>query len=602
MKEGRGSVVLCGKRTHHCGELRPCHIGSQVRLLGWVHSRRDHGGVVFVDLRDREVVTQVVFHPDRFPEATKEAHRLREESVVEVWGEVVARPPGTENIRLATGQIEVQAHGITVLNPSAVLPFSLDGEVLPGEDLRLAYRFLDLRRPSMVRNLRLRHRVLRAVRDYLDSQGFVEVETPILSKSTPEGARDFLVPSRLHRGRFYALPQAPQQYKQLLMVAGLERYYQIARCFRDEDLRADRQPEFTQIDLEASFVGQEEIFQWVEGFLAEVFKHLFGRSLSLPFPRLSYREAMERYGTEKPDLRCPWVIVDLSQTFRQSACKIFRTALEGGGVVKALAARGLGNLSPKELQNLIEEAKSFGAAGLAYATIEGEQWKSPIARYFSEDEKEAMRRLLPLGSGDLVLFSAEAPDLACKVLGRMREKLFTLASQNGRQQEFSFVWVTDFPLFQWDPETGRWEAVHHPFTRPHPEDLPLLEEGRYGEVRALAYDLVLNGVEVGSGSLRVHEPPLQERLFGILGLDRAEQERRFGHLLKALSYGAPPHGGIALGVDRLVMMMVGASTIRDVIAFPKTSTGVDPLMGAPAQVESEQLRELGIRTIAEREG
>ncbi|WP_174583261.1 aspartate--tRNA ligase [Candidatus Methylacidithermus pantelleriae] len=602
MKGNQAQPGFFPKRTHHCHELRRCHIGQRVTLIGWVHSRRDHGGVVFVDLRDREGITQVVFHPDRCPEATQEAHRVREESVLQVWGEVAARPPGTENRRLATGEIEVNADGLRVVSPCAVLPFPLHGGNLPGEELRLSYRFLDLRRRPMLENLRIRHRVLRAIRDYLDGQGFIEVETPILSKSTPEGARDFLVPSRLHRGCFYALPQAPQQYKQLLMVAGLERYYQIARCFRDEDLRADRQPEFTQIDLEASFVDQEELFGWVEGFLEEAFGRVCGVELSLPFPRLSYWEAIDRYGTEKPDLRWPLALSDVSEIFSETGCKIFRAALEQGGVIKAINAKGLAELSLAQLEGLIEEAKSLGAGGLAYVKVEGKEWKSPIARHLTEKEKEALSQRLEVEPGDLLLFSAESWEIACKVLGKIRERVMSWLSKSHIPKEpFAFVWITDFPLFQFDKEANRWEATHHPFTRPHPEDWKLFEEGQYEKVRALAYDLVLNGVEIGSGSLRVHEPELQARIFQILGLDPMIQEKRFGHLLRALSYGAPPHGGIALGVDRLVMMMAGATTIRDVIAFPKNSAGVDLLTGSPTEVELEQLRELGIRTVPYRE-
>ncbi len=580
-------------RSHHCAHPWRADVGRKGRLCGWGDRRRDHGGLVFIDLRDREGVTQIVFHPEEQPEVTEIGKSLHTEDLVQVEGQVTGRPEGTENAALATGEIEVIAGSVRTLNSSLPLPFPIDAPV-ENEELRLSFRFLDLRRRRMLENLHLRHRITKAIREYLDAQGFLDVETPILSKSTPEGARDFLVPSRLTPGSFYALPQAPQQYKQLLMVAGIERYYQLARCFRDEDLRADRQPEFTQVDLEASFVEPEDIQFWVEGVLGKIFRDVLGTDLPLPFPRLSYREAMDRYGSDKPDLRFGIDLYDVGEIFRESDLKVFRTVLDGGGVVKAVNGKGLAHIGAAELTGLEELSRSLGGKGLAYVRVESSGWKSPIGKFLGFGERDALARMLGATEGDLLLFAADRWELACEILGRVRLRLADLSDARKRDSEWKFLWVTDFPLLTFDREEGRWAAMHHPFTRPHPEDLPLLEEGRYGEVRALAYDVVLNGTELGGGSIRIHEADLQQKLFSVLGIEPETQEQRFGHLLRAFRYGAPPHGGVALGLDRLAMLLAGADSIRDVIAFPKNRHGVDPLTGSPSEVEARQLRELRI--------
>jgi aspartyl-tRNA synthetase len=582
-------------RTHHCAQLRAADVGKNVRLCGWVDRRRDHGGLVFVDLRDREGVSQIVFHPEEHPETAEIGKALHAEDLVQVEGQVARRPEGTENSGLATGEIELVAHSVRLLGSCPPLPFPLDG-VVENEELRLGFRFLDLRRRKMLENLQLRHRISRAVREYLDAQGFLEVETPILSKSTPEGARDFLVPSRLIPGSFYALPQAPQQYKQLLMVAGIERYYQIARCFRDEDLRADRQPEFTQVDLEASFVEPEDIQFWVEGMIRKIFRDVLDVDLTLPFRRMSYREAMDRYGSDKPDLRFGIDLYDVGEIFRESDLKVFRAVLDRGGVVKAVNGKGLAHIAASELAGLEDLARSLGGKGLAYVRVESSGWKSPIGKFLTAGQRDALARTLGATEGDLLLFAADQWDLACEILGRVRLRLADLSGERRGNAEWKFLWVTDFPLLAYDREEGLWTSMHHPFTRPHPEDLPLLDEGRYGELRALAYDIILNGTELGGGSIRIHEADLQQKIFSVLGIDAETQEQRFGHLLKAFRYGAPPHGGVALGLDRLVMLLAGAESIRDVIAFPKNRHGVDPLTGSPSRVEAKQLRELKIAT------
>jgi len=587
-------------RTHHCNELRKSDIGHEVKLAGWVAVRRDHGGVIFIDLRDREGLTQVVFRPEENAEVAKQSHSLRPEDVIQVTGKVAPRLPGTENPKLATGDIEVIPKSLTIFNRAENLPFQLDAE-LSNEDLELTYRYYDLRRPRLSRNLRIRHRVTQATREYLDGRGFVEIETPILSKSTPEGARDFLVPSRLSPGKFYALPQAPQQYKQLLMVAGMEKYFQIAKAFRDEDLRADRQPEFTQIDIEASFVTPDDIFTLTEGMLGAIFKAARGVEIPTPFPRMTYREAIGTFGSDKPDRRFGMRIADLGDVFRASQFKVFRTALDAGGVVKAINAKNFAAITIGQTDELSAIAKTFGAKGLAFIKVENGEWKSPIVKFFSESEKNALRSKLEIEEGDLILFAADQWDVACEVLGRIRlriaemQNLIVDSAEGQSGSDLDFLWVTDFPLMQWNTEENKWNAVHHPFTRPKAEDLVLLEQKKFGETRAEAYDVVLNGVEIGGGSIRIHEPELQAKMFDALGVSAEEQQAKFGHLLRAFRLGAPPHGGIALGLDRLVMLICGEESIRDVMAFPKNNRGQELMTQSPAPVDQRQLRELGIK-------
>jgi aspartyl-tRNA synthetase len=561
-----------------------------------VHSRRDHGGVLFVDLRDREGVTQVVFNPQLATAAAEAARGLRAEFVIRVEGEVVRRSPETVNAKLPTGEIEVAVKTLTVLNRSEVPPFPLD-EAIANEDLRLEYRYLDLRRAEMFRNIAVRHRVVKAVRDYFDSEGFLEVETPILAKSTPEGARDFLVPSRLNPGRFYALPQAPQQFKQLLMVAGLERYFQIAKCFRDEDLRADRQPEFTQVDVEVSFLERDDIIGWTEGVLKAMFKAGLGIDVPTPFPRMSYRDAMDRFGSDKPDTRFGMELTDVGDIFRGSGFKVFRETLDQGGVVKAINAKGFACVTTGQIERLTELAKRYGARGLAFIKVEGGEWKSPIVKFFSEAEKKGLAERLAIKEGDLVLFGADKWPAVCEVLGRIRLEIAAMQKLTEGSGALNFLWVLDFPLLDFSAEENKWNAVHHPFTRPKAEDVALLDKGEYGAVRAEAYDVVLNGVEIGGGSLRIHEPDLQAKMFGILGVGPEQQEAMFGHIIKALGFGAPPHGGIALGLDRAVMLICGAESIRDVMAFPKNNRGQDLMCDAPSAVDAKQLKEIYIRTV-----
>jgi len=582
-------------RTHTCGELRAADAGRTVTLMGWVHRRRDHGGLVFLDLRDRTGLAQCVFNPATSSGAHGRAEAVRGEFVLAVRGTVARRPAGTENPKLATGEVEVHAAELRILNEARPLPFPIEGEAEVDELVRLQFRYLDLRRPSLYRNFALRDAVCRAVRDHLHQHGFLEVETPFLTRSTPEGARDFLVPSRLSPGSFYALPQSPQLFKQLLMVAGFERYFQIVRCFRDEDLRRDRQPEFTQIDIETSFLGREDFLALIEGMVAAVIRSVAGVEVTRPFARLTYAEALARYGSDKPDTRFGLELVDVTALFRGGAFQAFAQVVEAGGVVKALRVPGAGALSRKEADDLVAAAKSYGAKGLVWARVTAEGIGSPVAK-FLEPVRPALLDALGAGAGDLVLLVGDAMPTAALVLGRLRTDL---ARRHGLVPAggYALLWVVDFPMFEWSAEERRWQAMHHPFTAPRDEDLPQLEE-RPGEALAKAYDLVLNGQEIGGGSIRIHQQSVQQRVFELLGIGKDEARAKFGFLLDALEFGAPPMGGIAFGLDRLVAILAGEESIREVIAFPKTQKGTDPMTEAPAPVSPAQLRELGIGVLA----
>ncbi len=576
-------------RDSWCGQVLGDRVGSTVRVAGWVHRRRDHGGLVFVDLRDRTGLVQLVFDPDTSKDVFQLGHELRSEDVVRASGEVVRRSPETVNPDLPTGEFEVRVASATRLADADTPPFEIEsfsGEV--GEEMRLRHRYLDLRRDRMRKALELRHAVVRAMREFFDSEGFVEVETPMLSRSTPEGARDFLVPWRREAGTFFALPQSPQLFKQLLMIAGFERYYQIARCFRDEDQRADRQLDFTQLDLEMSFVGAEDVIEVNERMLAHVFERVGGPELELPIPRLSYAEALERFGTDRPDVRFGLELHDVSNELRATEFKVFRGTLDGGGVVKGLNA-GRRELPRSALDALIERAQELGARGLVWAFREGAGWRSPTAKFLSAAELRALNERLGAEEGDLLLLVADKPRVANAVLAQLRLELaerFDLIPDAER-----FVWIVDWPMFEWNAEESRWDPLHHPFTAPQGE----FDPGRPQDALASAYDIVWNGQELGGGSIRIADRDLQRKVFETIGIGAGEAEERFGFLLEALRYGAPPHGGIAYGLDRIVQRLVGADSIRDVIAFPKTASGADPLTGAPAPVDERQLRELGLQ-------
>jgi len=584
------------KRPHGCGGLRPGDVGRSVTLMGWAFRRRDHGGLIFIDLRDREGVTQCVVDPAGGGDAHAKAESVRAEFVLAVRGIVAARPPGTENPKLATGGVEVRVAEMKILNDCRPLPFQLDteGEGEVDETLRLKYRYLDMRRPAVFHAFQIRDRLCSAVRDYLNAQGFLEVETPFLTRSTPEGARDFLVPSRLQPGSFYALPQSPQLFKQLLMVAGFERYFQIVRCFRDEDLRRDRQPEFTQVDIETSFLDRDDFLPIVEGMVAEVWRRVKGAELARPFPRLGYDEAMARYGSDKPDLRFAMELSDLSSLFAGGEFQAFAQVVAGGGAVKALRVPGAGGMSRKELDDLTSEARQAGAKGLVWIKVNPDGLQSPVAK-FIQAIQQPLLTALGAAPGDLLLLVGDAPAVAAPVLGRLRVELARRLDLIPTDRDV-FAWIIDFPLVEWNEEEKRWDAVHHPFTAPRDEDLSLLETDP-GRVRAKAYDLVLNGQEAAGGSIRIHQQSVQERLFALIGIGKEEARARFGFLLEALEFGAPPMGGIAFGLDRLAAVLAGQESIREVIAFPKTQKGTCPLTDAPAPVDTRQLRELGIRVV-----
>ncbi len=591
------------KRTHHCAQLTPADLGASVTLSGWVDSVRDHGGIVFIDLRDRKGITQVKFDPQDNAELGVQAGHLKPESVISIAGKVVPRPDGTVNSTLPTGGIEIAANALEVLNISDTPPFPLDdvGGDKVNEDLRLTYRYLDLRRPKMRKNLQVRHRAAKSIRDYFDSQEFIEVETPALFKSTPEGAREYLVPSRIHAGQFYALSQSPQQFKQILMVAGVEKYFQIARCFRDEDLRSDRQMEFTQVDVEASFIDREGIYSLFEGMLKKVWKDVLGHDLPTPFPRMPYIDAMNRYGVDKPDVRFGMELVDFTELFKTSAFKVFSSTATGGGAIKAINAKGLADLTQGEIKALEEIAKSLGAKGLAFIKVEGGEWKSPIVKFFSDAEKAALTAQLGLAEGDMLFFAAAPWEKACAILGRIRLEAAALLQKRGkltiRADDWQFLWVVDFPLMSYDEAENRYVATHHPFTAPVAEDAAYLDTDPK-KVRGQHYDVVLNGMELGGGSIRIHQPALQKKVFEeVLKIPADVVESRFGYMLKAFTYGAPPHGGIAFGLDRMVALLCGTTSIRDVIAFPKTQKGQDLMAQSPTPVTAKQLKELHITTV-----
>jgi aspartyl-tRNA synthetase len=583
-------------RTHNCGELNTGDISSEVVLCGWVSTRRDHGEIVFMDLRDKHGITQIVFDPARNRQTYEKADGLRNEYCVRVRGRVSERPEGTVNPRIDTGEIEIYVEELDVLSGSETPPFEIKDNINVSEELRLKYRYLDLRRPSMQKTIATKHRVYKLINDFLDSEGFVNVETPMLTRSTPEGARDYIVPSRTQRGEFYALPQSPQIFKQLLMVSGIERYYQIVRCFRDEDLRADRQPEFTQLDMEMSFVEQEDILDVCERLFARIFSEVTGRELDTPFRRIPYEEALMKYGSDKPDTRFELFLRDLTGDVKDCGFKVFSGAVASGGRVMALAAPGYGKISRKDIDDLTAFAGEYGAKGLAYFKVEEDGLSSPVCKFFTDDELELFRRKTGAVPGDMIFMVADSRDVACDALGALRLRIGREKGLIDRDR-FDLLWVVDFPLFTFNRDEKKWVSEHHPFTGFRAEDMEYLEKGELSRIRSLSYDLVLNGSEIGSGSIRIHDNEIQSKVFKALGLTDEESREKFGFLLEAFRYGPPPHGGIAFGMDRLVTLFTGDSSIREVIPFPKTQKGVCPLTGAPSGIDERQLRDLGIKTL-----
>jgi aspartyl-tRNA synthetase len=582
------------RRTHSCNDLTSADIGKEIILMGWVLRRRDHGGVIFIDLRDRYGLTQIVFNPEVNPEVHDKAHKIRSEWVIAVRGKVEARLEGMANTKLDTGEIEVFVNELRILNVSETPPFPLDEESEVSDNIRLQYRYMDLRRPEMAANLIQRHKAVQSIRTYLNDNEFLEVETPMLTRSTPEGARDYLVPSRVNAGKFYALPQSPQLFKQLLMVAGMDRYYQIVKCFRDEDLRADRQPEFTQIDMELSFMDEDQIIAITEGMIAKLFQDTLDIDVAPPFHRISYDESMDRFGTDRPDTRFGFELVDLTEIAKTCSFKVFRSIADGDGTVRAINAKGCAHFSRKDLDVLTEYVAQFGAKGLAWVKMKADgEWQSPIAKFFSDEERATMSKALDAEEGDLLFFGADKASIVLPVLGELRLEIARRLELRDKKS-FNFVWVTDFPLMEYDENKKRFQALHHPFTAPKEEDLDKLESDP-GSVYSQAYDLVLNGTEIGGGSIRIHQSDIQSKVLDALGICEEEANDKFGFLLRALKLGAPPHGGLAFGLDRLLMIITGSDSIRDVIAFPKTQRATCPLTDAPASVDRKQLTELYLR-------